>query len=47
MNALDILRAAILGAALTVAAGTARAADDTSLWTVYDQSLKPAKYIET
>ena len=45
MNALTILRAAALGAALATA-GVARAADDTSLWTVYDQSLKPAKYID-
>ena len=45
MNALSLLRAAALGAALAVA-GTVHAADDTSLWTVYEQSLKSGKYID-
>lgn len=44
MNALTLLRAAGLGAAVA-AAGIARA-DDTSLWKVYDTSLKSAKYID-
>ena len=45
MNAPTILRAAALGAALATA-GVARAADDTSLWTVYNQSLKSAKSLD-
>jgi kynurenine formamidase len=46
MNALNPSRLAALGAAVLAFVGVARAADDTSLWTVYDQSLKTAKYID-